>query len=331
MKQVAAAAGVSVATVSRYIGGAATSPAAAERIQAAIDRLAYRPNRTARDLRAPRAMKIGLILSNLSDPFYGSILRGASIEFQRAGYVLLVSDSDDSPALEAAQLATMSDEGVSGVLIAPLCKTVDQYVLVRRAGIPLIFIDLLPRGSIASDSVTIDNEGGAHMALAHLLALGHRRIGYIGGVEGSNTADERAAGYRRALEEAGVAFDPALARSGGWKQGPAHEAMAALLALPQPPTAVLVANNMMTFGALQAVYERGLTIPGDLSLVAFDELPWTAAINPPVTTVAQEPHYLGVVAAETLLARIANPDRPRQKVVLDTRLIVRSSTAPPSR
>jgi DNA-binding LacI/PurR family transcriptional regulator len=175
------------------------------------------------------------------------------------------------------------------------------------------------------DTVVVDNLEGARAAVDHLIRLGHRRIGHVAGLPSIPSTGERLAGYRAALEAAGIPLDPALVRHGNSKHESGRDLTGELLDLPDPPTALFTGNNLITLGALETIHGRGRRIPEDLALVGFDDMYWAISLNPPLTAVSQPGYEIGRRAAELLFQRVAEPDRPPAKVVLRTTLVVRRS------
>jgi LacI family transcriptional regulator/LacI family repressor for deo operon, udp, cdd, tsx, nupC, and nupG len=325
INEVAQKAGVSTATVSRVLTGSyQVSEDLVQRVQKAILELGYRPDRTARLLRARRGQKVGLIVPDIQTPFFTSVLRGADRVLQPAGYVLLVGDSDEDPDRERLHIETFRDENVAGIILAPTTNKKARYQSLIDDGIALVTIDRVPE-NINVDSVTINNWEASRKAAIHLIQLGHTRIGFIGGPENISTAVERQLGYLDALQQAGIQIDRNLIRNTNYRQDGGSQAMENLLSLEQRPTAILAANNLVTLGALETIHERGLSVPEDIALVGFDDVPWAASLRPPLTVIDQHPYHIGKIAAETLMARFKEPDRPVQKVVLDTELIIRIS------
>lgn len=327
LKDVAKEAGVSVATVSRYLNDTAKLTGATRAsVKRAVDALGFRPNRVARRLRISggRALLIGLVVPDLRNPFFADVARGVETTAQRWGSAVIVGHSDESEALERMYLDLLGSESVDGIVL----PTVQQGVLTARdlapAGIPVVCVDRRP-GALRVDTVVSDNEAGARAATDHLLRLGHRRIGFVEGLPTISTSRERLAGYRQALAAAGVAADKALVRIGDSRQCGGRDRAGALLDLDRPPTALVVGNNLMTLGALEAVHERGLRIPDDVAIVGYDDMPWSAAFNPPLTCVSQPGFEMGQRAAELLMRRIEHPDAAPELVVLQPRLVVRAS------
>lgn len=328
IKEVAAQAGVSVATVSHVMNGTRwVSEEARGRVQQAIQALGYEPNRVARNLRVRTTRTIGVIFSDIQNPFFTSVVRGIEDVLQASGYTLLLGNSDEDMARERLYIATLRAEGVAGIIFAPSSNNPEDYRALVALPLPLVAIDRAPP-DLNLDLVSVNSVAGARDAVTHLIELGHERVGLVGGPDHLSTALDRQAGYEQALAAAGLPVDRALIRRGDFRHGGGYHAMRGLLLLDSPPTAVFVANNLMTLGALQAVHEDGLRIPQDISLVGFDDMEWAQSLQPPLTAVAQPTYQLGKAAARRLLHRIGAPDEPGQHIVMETQLKVRASCGP---
>jgi len=325
MKDVADYAGVSTATVSRVLTGKdSVNPNLRLRVERAIKELGYRPNRAARELRIGAVLKIGVVLSDIQNPFFTRCLAGIESILQNSEYVLLLGNSNENPEIEEMHLSSLINEGVAGIILAMTGQNEESYRNIVRMDIPIVAIDReLP--FISVDTITIDNITASRQATEHLVILGHERIGFIGGPTQISTAANRLKGYQDVLSELNIPIDPTLFVDGGFLQSGGKVAMEKLLQLPKPPTAVLIANNLMTLGALQTIHQRNLLIPDDLALVGFDDTPWNIAMQTPLTVVAQPTYQLGEFAARMLIDRIKNPHLPKQKIMLQAELIIRDS------
>jgi LacI family transcriptional regulator len=323
--QVARRARVSTATVSRVISGAKrVSPELAERVWRAVEDLDYRPNKVARNLRVRATSTVGVVIPDVENPFFTSVVRGIEAGLQERRFTLLLANSDGDPERERLSLETLCAEEVAGLLVVPCNADARPYQRVAQQGVPVVAVDRSPIG-LDVDLVRVTNEEGAHDAVSHLAQLGWQPIALVGGPPETNVAVERERGYRRALDEAGVPHDAACIQRADFKEEGGRRAMTALLQTPVRPRAVFVANNLMAMGALQAIGDAGLRVPQDIALVLFDDIPWAACMNPPLTAVAQPTYDLGLSAARLLLDRLVEPHRPIRHVVLRTTLIVRSS------
>ena len=324
--QVAERAGVSTATVSRVLASTeGVSQELTDRVHEAVAALEYRPNRAARNLRKRVVQVVGLVISDIQNPFFTSVVRGIEKVLEEHGYTLLLSNTDEDPKREMLHLATLRAEGVAGIILAPAKSDSEELRRFIRNGPPLVVIDR----SVAKmqvDTVKVNNEVGAFNAISHLITLGHRLIALISGPDQITTAFERKVGYLHALERAGIPIEDDYIEVSDFRQKGGYAATTRLLDLAQPPTAILTANNLMALGALQAIHDRGLKIPQDIAIVGFDDMPWAASLQPPLTAVAQPTYELGIMAAQLLLARIHDPDRAVHQVILDTNLVVRASS-----
>lgn len=322
---VAARAGVSTATVSRALAGKTpVGEVLRERVLAAAAALNYRPNRAARSLRARRSLTIAVIIPDIQNFFFTGIVRGIDDVLQREDFTFLLGNSDGRADRERVYVETLRAEGAAGFIIVPAQDNPDLYQELLHANLPIVALDRTATG-ITLDHVMVTNLEGARDATAHLLNLGHRRIGYVGGPPNLSVAKDRYAGYGQALQQADVPLDRALVRNADFQQAGGYAATEMLLQLPARPTALFVANNLMTLGALQALHERRLRIPDDVALIGFDDMPWATSLQPPLTAVAQPTYELGTTAAKLLLARLREPERPHRRVVLETKLVVRGS------
>ena len=325
IKDVARKAGVSLATVSRVLNG---HPYVADdvrrRVLDAIEALNYRPSRVAQRLRAPQSRLIGVIFSDIKNPFYTLALGGMEQVLSEQGLSLLIGNAHSDQAREDNLIALMKAEDVAGLIIAPVREDSAVLAEIAQSGLPVVVVDR-NLSHLGIDTVLADNRMGAFSAIRYLIQLGHERIAIVNGPQYLTSGRERYAGFLQAMEEAGLAVDPDLVQFGDYQLESGYHLTHQLLALPHRPTALFIANNLMTIGALNAIHEVECRIPDDIAVIGFDDLPWAISLNPPLTTVAQPTLEIGMCAAELLLDHIANPDRPARMVVLETQLIVRAS------
>jgi DNA-binding LacI/PurR family transcriptional regulator len=325
LKEVALKAGVSTATVSRALSGSVgvSEPLRSQILEAARS-LSYRPNRAARDLRVRSSRAVGVLIPDIENPFFTSLVRGIEDVLGKTDYSLLLASYDENPDQEARRLELFRAESVCGLIFAASRTPSSIYSELERDGLTLVAVSRrIPR--VRADEVTVATREGAHVATSHLIQLGHKRIAMINGPTAFPTARDRQMGYEDALRVAGMAIKNDLVVHCAFKQAAGRLSMLQLLDLPKPPTAVFAASNLLTLGALQAIHERQISIPGQIAVVGFDDMPWATSLRPPLTTVAQPAYEAGRTAAEMLLARVRDPSLPRRQVVLETELIIRSS------
>ncbi|WP_019634414.1 LacI family DNA-binding transcriptional regulator [Actinomadura atramentaria] len=313
----AAAAGVSVKTVSRVINGEpGVRPALAERVLAAVAELGFRRNALASGLRSGRASAtIGLIIEDLANPFYSTIAAAVAKVARGHDTHLITVSSEEDPALERRQFAELCQRRVDGLIIVPAGSDHAYTRSEAELGLKMVFLDRPPSGILA-DSVVVDNAAGAAAGVADLLAAGHRRIGVITDSPSVYTARERLAGVRTALAGAGVPYDDALVRTDVADPGRAARAVAAMLDGADPPTAFFTGNNRITVGAIQELCRRG----HDAALTGFDDFELSALMPRPLTVVGYDVRELGRAAAARLFARIGGDASWPSETVVPTRL-----------
>lgn len=326
IKDVAEAAGVSTATVSRVLSnGAHVRPELRQRVLAAADRLGYRPNLVARSLRARRTSTLGLIVSDIRNPYFTSISRAVEDTAYAQGYSIVLCNTDEDPDKEAIYLDLMQDANVAGIIVSPTRHTATQSGSLPE-NIPIVVVDrAVDQADV--DAVLLDNVESAARLTAHLVENGYRRIGGIFG-ERSTTGRERRAGMEQALRAHGLSPQAALMRYVAPKADAGYAAALELLDSPEPPEALFTSNSLLAEGAMRAIRERGLTIPDEVALVTFDDTTWASLVQPAITLIAQPTYEIGQTAAELLLQRIADPQRPTRQVILKGRLLARGSSAP---
>lgn len=331
IKDVARRAGVSVATVSRVLNKSGpVSPEAAQRIHEAADALHYVPHGGARSLITSKTSTIGVLLPDLYGGFFSEMIRGIDQTAQQHGYHLLLSGSHNRRAEMEAAMRAM--RGRTDGLIA-MSPHFDSATLVQNlpASLPVILLSCEARAE-EHQVIAIDNAGGAAAMVQHLLGLGHRRIAMVKGEEGHFDTDERLQGYRCALQAAGIVPDPAYEVQGDFSEASGYRAVQELLALAVRPTAIFCANDSMAIGGLRAVHDADLRVPADITVVGFDDIPLANYLSPPLTSVHVPIFEMGERAATRLIAALkGEPVSERRHERLPTRLVVRSSCAPPPR
>jgi LacI family transcriptional regulator len=314
MSEVAAAAGCSTTTVSHVLNGTRTVSAdTRRRVERAAAELGYH-RRTTRPGHAPRNLTaVGLTLSGLSNPYFFDLVQGVERELARAGRVLVLADTHDDPETERRAVASLLKHRLEALAMAPTAGWMRRtWPLLRERGVPFVLVDRIVDADV--DQVGVENEPGACVLVEHLLSLGHQRIGMITGLPGLSTTVEREIGYRRAHQRRRVEVDPSLLVCGESSVDGGRRAVYRLLDRPDPPTALFSANNAMTVGALTALENRGVAVPADMAVVAFDDFEFSPLVRPRLTTAAQPCHAMGARAVQLLLRRLADPSLPFQTV-----------------
>ena len=324
IKDVADAAGVSTATVSRILTDKLhVRPEVRERVLVAVKDLDYRPNRVARSLRVQKSNTIGLIVSDIQNSFFTSVSRAVEDLAYERDLSVILCNTDENPDKEAMYLDLMRDENVAGVIVSPTVQTADSFGRVAKLGIPMVVIDRRVRGAEV-DSVLIDNVESAYKIVEHLIVDGHRRIAALFGV-GSSTGRERREGYARALKEHDLRPMPELTGYVAAREEEGYKATAKLLDLPEPPDALFTSNGLLSIGAYRALRDAKVAIPDQVALASFDDSTWAPLVQPAVTVIEQPTYEIGQMATELLLKRLDEPDRPTCEIMLKGKLIIRQS------
>lgn len=326
IRVVAAAARVSPATVSRVLNGRTdVNGELRTRVLAAVSELGYRPNGAARSLRTRATLVLGIIISDITNPFFTAMVRGVEDVAQQAGYSVILANADEDLAKEMRYLEVAVAEQMAGIVLSPASSTQTRLDILTERKVPVVTIDRRIRGG-QFDTVTINNRRVAQQATAHLIEQGCRRIGFVAGPSITTTARDRLAGYTAAMQAAGRTIDPSLIAAADFRIDGGYDATRKLLALRRRPDGLLVSNNLMTVGALDALSEAELETPRDIAFVGFDEVSWALGKRARVTAVQQPTYDIGRRAAELLLARIRGDTAPPRRVVLPAELIVRRSS-----
>lgn len=327
IKDVARLAEVSVATVSRVLNASApVREAKRARVLQVTGELRFSPNSAARSLSRRRAGALGVILPDLYGEFFSELLRGIDQEAQRANHSLLVSSSHHDPrGIEAAMRAMRGR--VDGLMVMAPDVSAPLLADVLSAGVPTVLLNG-PAMNAEAFEITVDNFGGARAMTHHLIAIGHKRIGFIAGAARNHEASERERGYQAALREAGLPYEPALNVRGDFTEDGGWRGARALLALASTPPVIFAANDAMAVGALSALREAGMCVPVDVAVVGFDDIPVARFLNPPLTSVRVGIAALGERAAAMLLAALAERSPPggaAHREVLPAELVIRDS------
>lgn len=330
IREIAKRAGVSTGTVSNVLTGTVpVSPRRRERVLAAIRASNYQPNHVARSLKLRRTRMLGMIISDITNPFFSQMVRGAEDAALKRNYLLLTFNTDDKVEREKQVLAVLRQRRVDGVLlvVAPSNHRQTHILDALSSGIPIVCLDRVPP-KIRVDSVTVDNVGGARECVRHLLDIGHQRVAIFTGSLALQTARERLQGFKLALKDAGRTLDPSLVYEGDFRADSGYALASVMLAGPNRPTALFISNGLMALGALKALYDSGLRCPQDLAIATFDDLPLVEVLHPPLTAVAQPAYSIGYKGAEILIQRIETKGdhRSNVKIRFPTELKIREST-----
>ena len=331
MKDVARLADVSVATVSAVLSGSSyVSPPLKARVQSAVRELGYAPNAVASNLRKGTTSLLGLVVPDIANPFFTALIQAVQHRARDLGYALLLFESEQDVVRERGALRLMQMHRTAGAILCPVGLVEDYTTLAGEIGaMALVTVDCrLPGG--ASDAVMLDNRAAARIGTEHLLQNGHTRVGMIGGFRHLQPAEERFQGFAEALRKAGLPVDATLVREAGQGENDAFLACRGLLGSGEPPTALLVAGNQLLIGALRAIAASRLQCPKDLSVVSIDDVPWAAALTPPLTTVRLPIERIAEAALTGLVDRLPGTQVSAAPAVILPELIVRSSCVPPS-
>jgi LacI family transcriptional regulator len=339
MRDVARLAGVSVATVSAVVNGKqVVRPVVAARVQDAMKALNFHPDHVARSLRVKKTTTLGVVIPDFLSGFFVDVLRGIEDAARSVDYSVLLCNSDDDVEQEQRHLRALLSRRVDGILLA----STDLYSVAGtqlRSGAPTVLFDRIPPGYQGA-AVVVDNVDAAYRATQHLVELGHRSVAFIAGRLDLSTASDRCEGFRRALEDAHLPLNGAFFKRGDYHPQSGYQNGLELLRLPQPPTAIVCSNGLMTLGLLRAMHELHVRCPEQVSIIGFDEpapdsygFSLSTLLRPELTVVAQPGHEVGRQAAQTLLRILSETDPPSTEpsvITLKAELRVRKSTGPPS-
>ncbi|MFI1730056.1 LacI family DNA-binding transcriptional regulator [Streptomyces acidicola] len=329
IKDVAAEAGVSVATVSRVLNDhPSVSQEARTRVLAAVEALGYRPNAVARSLRTDQTHTLGLVISDVMNPYFTELARAVEEEARALGYSVIFGNADERRDLQDHHVRTLLDRRIDGLLVSPTDGGSPLMLDAVRSGTPMVFVDRWIAG-VDVPVVRADGRQAVRDLVAHLHGLGRRRLAIIAGPAATTTGRERVEAFREALRAYDLELPDDHIGQGDFQAESGRRATERFLDLPEPPEVVFAADNLMALGVLDAVRARGLRIPEDIGLAAFDDIPWFVHTDPPITAVAQPTRELGRAAVRALVDRIEG--RTPKSVTLPARLVVRRScgeTAP---
>jgi LacI family transcriptional regulator len=329
LNDIATKAGLSISTVSRVLN----KKSARSRISRGTEKLVlktakelnYRPNQLARGLRLKRTHTLGLVVPDISNPFFAYITKSIQNVSHRLGYSLVVCDTDENLPLEIEHTNLLASKGVDGLIVLPVGQKYAHLEALLRNGTPLVVVDR-SFDSLETSTVIIDNYGGAFEATEFLIRNGHKRMAIIQGLPDTFTSRGRLQGFLDAHEKHSLHVDPHLVVGRDFRKETGYIETKFLLSLEHRPTAIFTTSDLITLGALEAIIEEGIEVPRDLSIMAFDDLESVAYFRCPITAVAQPKENMGEIAVKLLLDQIRHPDRSEPKrIVLKPKLIVRES------
>jgi DNA-binding LacI/PurR family transcriptional regulator len=330
IKDIARAAGVSHSTVSRALNDSSLVKAETKvHIQRLAREMGYFPDAIARSLVTQRTHTVGVVATTITDPFVAEVVQGIEDEAQENGYSVILTSSASEPEREMAAVEMLRAKRVDSVIVTSSRIGALYLEHLESIGVPVVLVNNHNEQSGRyTFSVSVDNRQGGHLATVHLIERGHRRIGYVSGPADHSDDLERLAGYRQALDEAGIPFDPALVVLGNGRLDGGERALLPLTSLVERPTAVFCYNDMTAVGLLSAARRAGLSVPGDLAVVGFDDIPMAAHVYPPLTTVVQPQRDMGRQAMKMALALVAADDSAASfsDVIVKGKLVVRESS-----
>jgi LacI family transcriptional regulator len=336
IRDIARLAGVSVVTVSRVLNNKPTVKAKlVQKVKQAMEALDYHPDQVARSLRVRRTFTAGMVVADVTNPFFTDVIRGIEQEAELSGYSVILCDTNEDPELEQQYMSTLFSRRVDGV---PLIPTSSQLVLKRhiQRRFPIVLIDRVPQ-DLTGAAVMTDNLAAAYEGTWHLIELGHRKMAIIAGRLDLSNGLDRLEGFRKALEESHVALRDEYLKRGNFQSESGYQCTLELMGLPEPPTAIFSCNNKMTLGLMRALGELRRSCPRDVSVLGFDDFEWSANFIPRLTTIAQPTCEMGKQAMQMLLRKLprlngeeAVSETSETPLMLKAELRIRDSTAAPT-
>lgn len=324
IKDVADAAGVSTATVSRVLANKPhVSTKVKKRVMAVVKELNYQPNRVAQRLRSNTSRIIALIVADIENPFFQRVSRAVDDAAQELGYNVMLCNTDEDPIKEKRCLDMLRVENVAGIILSPTIKGIDNFTETYSLDIPMVMIDRHVK-NFAVDNVLIDNTSAANTIVSHLIEHGYHRIAGVFGAN-STTGKERRDGFLQAFEEHGIKPTQDLIKYSDPKEDDGFKTAMKLLQRTARPDAIFTSNSLLASGILRAIRKCKLSIPEDIAIVSFDDTSWARLLEPPLTVLEQPTYEIGRTATEMLIKRIDDPTRANREVILKTKLIVRQS------
>lgn len=328
LKDIALKAGVSKSTVSRVLNKKGNvNPSLKRKVRKIAKELGYYPNVLAASLKKKRTYTIGVIISNILNPFFTSVVRGIEDIAMKNNFNIILCNADENPKKEGIYIEVLRSKKVDGMIIATTGENKAHFSSLEREGIPVVLVDRKVDGS-NFDAIITDNKKGAFEAVKHFIETGYLRIGFITGPINITTSFERLEGYKLALKKYKIPFDESIVKIGEFKEDSGYKNMKELLNLKNPPNAVFAGNYLIALGIYDAVKECGFKIPKDIAVITFDDFPWFKHLSPPLTAVSQPTYKLGVYAVKRLIKLIEEGkaySEEKKQVVLKNSLIIRES------
>ncbi|ALS25573.1 LacI family transcriptional regulator [Paenibacillus sp. 32O-W] len=325
VKEVAKMAGVSTATVSNVLTGRKyVSDEVKERVHSVMKKLNYQPNVIAKSLRLKESRLIGLLISDVANSFFSSVVRGIEYELAANNYHVLLCNTDSNVEKEREYLETLIGKRIDGLIVSSAGNSGDYFRSLQQTGVPIVFLNRCPP-FMNCDVIMSNNISGAYSATEHLIRHGYRKIAIITGEPTISTGKDRLTGYMRAHEDYGIQVHEDLIKEGRFDTESGYLMMKELMEQEKKPDAVFISNNSMTLGGYKYLKEKGIRIPDQVALVAFDDPEWAELVDPPITAVRQQSYELGVQAARLILDSIKDKKNNRDIMYMDTTLIVRHS------
>ncbi|HTG71963.1 MAG TPA: LacI family DNA-binding transcriptional regulator [Candidatus Udaeobacter sp.] len=325
LKEVANLAGVSSATVSNALNGTKfVSDEIKAKIDAAIEELNYQPNIVAKSLRMQESKIIGVLISDVANPFFSAVVRGMEEELAKSNYNILLCNTNSSIEKERNYLDVLIGKRVDGLIVSSAGNSGDYFRSLDKTGVPIVFLNRCPE-FMNSDVIMTHNIRGAYTATEHLIKHGYEKIAIITGPSSISTGKDRLIGYTRAFEDYDVIGREELVKEGAFTKESGYDKMKELMEQEIKPDAVFISNNSMTLGAYKYLKEANIDIPGQIAVLGYDDPDWAEIVDPPITTIRQPAYQLGVNAGNLMLARIKEKEVKREIMYMDTELIIRRS------
>jgi len=328
IEDVAEEAGVSITTVSAVINDTRyVSPQLTSKVEQAIEELDYHLDQLGRGLRKGQSNIIGLLISDITNPFYPKVARGVEDCARENGYNLILCNTDEDPIEEKHYLSLLRPQRVDGMIVTPTMDGAENIESLSEDSIPMVLIDR-SIGSLDYTSIVSDNYNGSYRAAEYLIDMGHREIGFVAGIEGVQSVDQRLAVYEDALKNNNIGLKEELIVTGNSKLKEGYEGTERLLEDSKSLTATFAANNLMLIGVLQYLKDHSIPYPDELSIISFDDPDWAAAVNPSITTISQNPYKIGYKAGSKLFKSILDDEKhyaSDERVVLPIQIVKRES------